>query len=221
MPAPRGREARTTCRRKRWGLRDGCGAMPFSAPLVGEHAMTSLNGTSGEGRRKPAAPHRRRLSTNDRHVREFRFRPLGPVASPQGLDLPDDLAPLVEASLLDCMKRHGRDQRAAVDTELGTRLLPSLWAVRFVTRIPRFATRNLSWSWTGNGCSNFVLRIGHECLGNCLRIHCFRRQHSFGGGDHARQPVPLRKRPVNGGTGREAAAMDLRGRTGVRLGSAA
>jgi hypothetical protein len=62
VPAPSGNTARTSLRRNSCGFNDGWGAIWRSALGVGLERITSPNGCSADGRRKPPVIHFRRLS---------------------------------------------------------------------------------------------------------------------------------------------------------------
>src|SRR2546428_213264 len=61
-PSPSGSAARTTRLRKSCGFNDGWGTILRSALDVGLDRITSPNGLSADGRRKPPVLHLRRLS---------------------------------------------------------------------------------------------------------------------------------------------------------------
>jgi len=61
-PTPRGREARTSLAQESLSFSDGCGAKSLSGLRVGEHGITSLNGSSSPRRCNPPVPHSRRFS---------------------------------------------------------------------------------------------------------------------------------------------------------------
>ncbi len=75
-PSPNGSAARTSCRMKACGLSDGCGAIFRSSRRAGADWITSTNGFLPETRRKPPAPHLRRLSCT-RPSHGFRNKPHG------------------------------------------------------------------------------------------------------------------------------------------------
>src|SRR6202048_5347830 len=61
-PSPNGSAARTSLRIKSCGFSDGCGATLRSTFKVGREGITSPNGGSFDGRRKPPVLYLRRLS---------------------------------------------------------------------------------------------------------------------------------------------------------------
>lgn len=62
MPFPIGSEARTICRMKLCGFKDGWGATVLSNPRAGDDWMRSRNGSSADRRASPPVIHFRRLS---------------------------------------------------------------------------------------------------------------------------------------------------------------